>query len=230
MNQHVAEAGRPLRLGEASRLAGVDPATMRRWADQGKVETFLTPGGHRRFRHESVEALTVPRRRDPYPRERLTEAVDAISGDLHRRIGRHERPMRPWQTRLTSEQRAEFRALGQETFNLVIRFVTATKRPERAALLREAQTTGSRYGATASRADLSLAEAVEAFLYFRSPVLDAIQAHLRRRSADPRTVAAVFREASAAIDEVLVWLVSSHRDARSSADEAAQRDGGAVTA
>ena len=201
-----------LALGEASRLLGVNPVTLRRWADQGRVEASVTAGGHRRFRRESIEALLTARKPDPYPRERLSEAADAIAGDLHRRIRREEGPARPWQTGLTTAQRTEFRELGQETFNLVIQYVAATKRPERGQLLREAQKTGASYGATASRAGLSLAEAVEAFLFFRSPVLDAIQRHLRRRSADPRTVAAVFREASAAVDEVLVSLVASYRD------------------
>ena len=38
-----------LSLGEASRLLGVTPATLRRWADHGDVAAFVTPGGHRRF-------------------------------------------------------------------------------------------------------------------------------------------------------------------------------------
>jgi hypothetical protein len=70
---------------------------------------------------------------------------------------------------------------------------------------------GALYGAEASRAGLSLAEAVEAFLHFRSPVLDAIAAHLRRRAADVTDVTVANREATAAIDEVLVALVGSYR-------------------
>ena len=38
-----------LALGPAARLLGVDPDTLRRWADDGRVEAFTTPGGHRRF-------------------------------------------------------------------------------------------------------------------------------------------------------------------------------------
>ena len=73
---------------------------------------------------------------------------------------------------------------------------------------------GGLYGAEASRAGLSLAETVEAFLFFRSPVLDAIVGHLRRRSADVAEVTVAFHEANAAIDQVLVTLVGSHRESR----------------
>ena len=43
-----------LTLGEASRMLGVDPDTLRRWSDGGKVDLLRTPGGHRRFRRETT--------------------------------------------------------------------------------------------------------------------------------------------------------------------------------
>jgi hypothetical protein len=46
-----------LALGPASRLIGVDPDTLRRWADDGRVEVSITPGGHRRFHRRSLERL-----------------------------------------------------------------------------------------------------------------------------------------------------------------------------
>ncbi|MGC8634837.1 MAG: MerR family transcriptional regulator [Candidatus Limnocylindrales bacterium] len=46
-----------LSLGPASQLIGVAPDTLRRWADQGRVESFVTPGGHRRFSRRSLERL-----------------------------------------------------------------------------------------------------------------------------------------------------------------------------
>jgi hypothetical protein len=90
--------------------------------------------------------------------------------------------------------------------------VAASKKAERVLLLEEAEKMGGLYGAEASRAGLTLAETVEAFLFFRSPVLDAIVGQLRRRSADVSEVTAAYHEANAAIDGVLSALVSSHRD------------------
>ena len=47
---------RLLRLGTAAELLGVSTDTLRRWADEGRLETVRTPGGHRR-----VAAATLAR-------------------------------------------------------------------------------------------------------------------------------------------------------------------------
>jgi hypothetical protein len=120
----------------------------------------------------------------------------------------------PWQARLSADQRADFRRWGQRTFDLVIEYVAAGRKAERQLLIGEAEKMGALYGAEASRAGLTLAETVEAFLFFRSPVLDAIIGQLRRRAAEVSEVTAAFHEANAAIDSVLVALMSSHRESR----------------
>ena len=69
MSDDRLRADRPLperiALGEASRLLGVDPDTLRRWADEGRVPAFTTPGGHRRFERRALERLVANRRTGP---------------------------------------------------------------------------------------------------------------------------------------------------------------------
>ena len=60
-----------LPLGQASRLLGVDPDTLRRWADEGRVPAFTTLGGHRRFERRALERLVATRR---------TGAIGALGG------------------------------------------------------------------------------------------------------------------------------------------------------
>lgn len=201
-----------LPLGAASRLVGVGPDTLRRWADSGKVQSYTTPGGHRRFLRSSLETMINAPRRHRYGVERLSDATQSMAGELHRRVQRSGYAGQPWQARLSAEQRADFRRWGQRTFALVVEYVAAPGRAERGLLLGEAEKMGGLYGAEASKAGLSLAETVEAFLFFRSPVLETIATQLRRRAAEVSQITEAIREANAAIDGVLLALIGSHRE------------------
>lgn len=43
--------------GEVARLFGVDPKTVTRWAESGKLHPIRTLGGHRRYRASEVYEL-----------------------------------------------------------------------------------------------------------------------------------------------------------------------------
>lgn len=43
--------------GEVAVLFRVDPKTVVRWANAGKLSSIRTPGGHRRFKTSEVKAL-----------------------------------------------------------------------------------------------------------------------------------------------------------------------------
>ncbi len=46
-----------LRLGDTAALLGVSLNTLRRWSDAGKIVSYRSPGGHRRFKRSDVESL-----------------------------------------------------------------------------------------------------------------------------------------------------------------------------
>lgn len=48
---------RPLTSGEVALIFGVTKTTVKRWAEDGHLAAFRTPGGHHRFRRQDVEAL-----------------------------------------------------------------------------------------------------------------------------------------------------------------------------
>lgn len=49
-----------LTVGDVASLLHVHADTVRRWAHDGKLRSWLTPGGQRRFRRSDVEALLSP--------------------------------------------------------------------------------------------------------------------------------------------------------------------------
>ena len=46
-----------LTLGDAARYLGVAQSTIRKWSDSGRVRAFYTPGRHRRYRREDLDAF-----------------------------------------------------------------------------------------------------------------------------------------------------------------------------
>ncbi|MCL1801935.1 MAG: BldC family transcriptional regulator [Promicromonosporaceae bacterium] len=53
----VRESDGLLRPGEVADMFRVDPKTVTRWANDGKLSAIRTLGGHRRFREEEVMEL-----------------------------------------------------------------------------------------------------------------------------------------------------------------------------
>jgi excisionase family DNA binding protein len=51
---------RLLTPAEVAFLFRVDPKTVTRWAQSGKISSIRTPGGHRRFRESEVRAILNP--------------------------------------------------------------------------------------------------------------------------------------------------------------------------
>ena len=47
----MTTSGQPslLTISQASRFLGVSEVTLRQWTDEGRIEAFITPGGHRRY-------------------------------------------------------------------------------------------------------------------------------------------------------------------------------------
>jgi excisionase family DNA binding protein len=55
-NGSAAQDGRVLTPSEVGRMFHVDKKTVCRWADAGRLPSFRTLGGHRRFREADVLA------------------------------------------------------------------------------------------------------------------------------------------------------------------------------
>jgi molybdopterin-binding protein len=53
-----------LRIGEAAARLGVSPDTLRRWAERGRLEVTLTPGGQRTVSQADISRLAAERRRE----------------------------------------------------------------------------------------------------------------------------------------------------------------------
>lgn len=55
-NGNAPQSGRVMTPAEVARFFRVDPKTVARWAQAGRLASFRTPGGHRRFKESDVLA------------------------------------------------------------------------------------------------------------------------------------------------------------------------------
>src|SRR3989337_1367932 len=109
-----------LPLGEACRLLGVDESTLRRWADNGHVRVFRTPGGHRRFAESDIHELLAGRGREGQRYRGLGEpAVTRVGRQLHRPGAREA----PWYANVDAAGRDRLRPLGRRLAALAAEYL-----------------------------------------------------------------------------------------------------------
>jgi excisionase family DNA binding protein len=213
----TGESGRWLSLGPASRLLGIDPDTLRRWADQGRVRAWTTPGGHRRFDRSALERLASSRHR---PARRVLATLGASPERMARVYRQHyASDLRPadstTQPAPDDAAREAFRSDGRRLIGVLIDFLDADRRdePTRSRLEREARSIVDDQARRLAAAGTSLTEAVSGFVAARQPFLAELAGLARRRSLDPGHLAALYVDASALLDRLLLRFIDAHQRA-----------------
>jgi len=201
-------ASRWVSLSRACEILGVNESTVRRWADAGEVQMFRTPGGHRRFEEGDLIALVERGGRRP-DREMESATVSRIRRQLHSRDGEPD-----WYRETGEDERDALRPLGRRLVQIVDDYLA--RRGDRPGLEREVSEIGQAYGEELLRRGMPLAQAVQAFTFFRR-ALDQTAKQLAARNRMTADEAAAAREQIALLaDRVLLALTSVYdADARS---------------
>jgi excisionase family DNA binding protein len=195
-----------LGLGEASDRLGISPTTLRRWSDAGVIATFVTPGGHRRFSTDAVDAL-LPATRNPTTVRGLGETPDRMTR-AYRRVTRSTRPL-PWIGALDGDTRSRFRDHGRLVAAELLAMLDAGEPDEAQRHLDAACEASAGYGREAALGGVPASATIEAFLRFRRPFLDELWDAVRRREVDLAGATDLIRRASDAFDGLLVSTMRS---------------------
>lgn len=175
VDMQTAEIGagdRPqwLSLREACRQLDVSDTTLRQWADSGYLRVYRTPGGHRRFLRDDVEAFSnAPEQAQDTGREHAIE--DSALRRIRRRLSRNDVLKQPWYQSVEEEGKVRMRLFGRRLLSLLLQ--EAGPRRRRKELLEEALLLGREYGTEMSERGTGLKDTVEAFVFFRTIVLDS---------------------------------------------------------
>ncbi len=199
-----------LPLGAASRLLGVDPDTLRRWADEGRVPAFTTPGGHRRFERKALERLIAARRTGPdHGLASLGSNVERLSAAYRRRYSEHHGSGPDPRTRVPAADRDSFRELGRQLVDALVRHLDETGQA-RATAEREAIDLAAHIGERLGLYGVPLADAVSMFVSARRPFLAELSVVARRRGVDAVRIGEMFDASTWLLDRLLLAFVASH--------------------
>lgn len=200
-------------INQAADYLGVSQGTLRRWTDEGRVPTFLTPGGHRRYTEDQLQVLiagdTKPASRRRISRQQLTDRSLSAYADDYVREARN----RPWFKAFGSERQEEHRKLGRQLVDLAIRYASNSGGADRERLLEEGRQIGVYYGQSAAQAGLGITETIEAFLYFRFPTVRAVLGMIEEEQLPARRAARLFIGIDDFIDQILLAMMRAYEPA-----------------
>jgi excisionase family DNA binding protein len=219
-----------LPLGQASRLLGVDPDTLRRWADEGRVPAFTTPGGHRRFERRALERLMAARRTGPEGGlASLGSTPDRLNAAYRRRYSEHHGTGADPRIHVPDADRESFRENGRRLVDALVRHLDETGQA-RALAEREAIDLSAHLGERLALHGAPLGEAVSMFISARRPFLAELGVVARRRGVDGARIGDLFDASTWLLDRLLLAFVAGHdmvtREAAATRERGIERDQG----
>ena len=193
-----------LSLEQASKRLGVHPTTLRRWANKGAIDLFLTPGGHRRFRLADIEKFERERscgQTSQSPEQGLI--TNAIAQT------RQEIPKQQWVAAYEESEREKHRHLGRQLIGLVLQYIS--RQDESPELLQEARLNGEQHGQHGLVRGQPLANLLQAISFFRTTLIEIALLQLPR-TVDVRSASSVrlLRRIERLLSEVQAGVVSAY--------------------
>jgi excisionase family DNA binding protein len=157
-----------LSLKGAAGLLGVHPSTVRKWSNDGKLPVYRTSGGHRRYKSHEVELWKQSH--DRPDAADYDHMIQRAVQEVRLQAGAGQLELQEWYFKLPPEAREHYRATGRQLAQGLINFLAS---PQKEAIA-DASAMGMDYGARSRKNGLSQFEAVQAFLFFRNLLLEAM--------------------------------------------------------
>ncbi len=204
-------------------MLGVSTATVRRWADGGDLQTFTTPGGHRRVARSAVEAM-LPGGSEP--RAPLTDAATPERIQRAYRRSLHDvASSSPFLDGVPSGARESLRSHGRAITSSILAYLEAAGDEARENALAEGLIAAAAYGRITGTLGATMREAVATFLRFRMPFVHEMAATAQRRGFDVAEAATFLESVTAAMDRLLDALLEGYEAATARTSGAGKRPG-----
>ena len=156
-------------LRRAADILGVHPATVRNWAENGKLPFRRTAGNHRRFNINDLRSQVETEVQ--IQQVELDVIVQSALGQVRMQVNSPRMEGADWYRALSPEAKQALREQGREVLGAIRDYVGAGAGEKD---LSSAIRLGAKYAACLSEEGLSLPQTLRGFLYFAKFVYKAI--------------------------------------------------------
>lgn len=194
-----------LTLSDAAEILGVHPSTVRKWSDEGVLPVRRTQGGHRRYLRSEVELWMQSQR--PDEPDNLHLVVQSALRNTRFQISEGRLNEETWYAKLDENAREQYRKSGRTLMQGLIGYLASNGNSAKA----EAQAVGFEYASRGKRYGLSIADAANAFLFFRNVLLESMLSMYEKASVrSPYAWSDMFRKVNAFTDHILITLLETY--------------------
>lgn len=199
-----------LTLGAASRFLGVDAGTLRAWTDARRVRAFRTPGGHRRYARQDLEAFLQEGRAERG--DRVSEVIGPHGVRLMPGPSRRNIREQSWYATVDPQAVEGMRLTCRRLMESLAAYLGGGRR--QADHLRAGEDAGRELGAEVAMLRLTPSQATEAFLYFKESITDAVST---RMPLSPDDKVRSIRRIEQFLDHVLLQMMTAYEQRAGSA-------------
>jgi excisionase family DNA binding protein len=156
-------------LRKAADMLGVHPATVRNWADEGKLPNRRTPGGHRRFKRDDL--LHYAQSQGELQPVEVQVIIQNALGSARMQISEDNLSKVPWYAAMSEVTRVEMRQQGRNVLEAIRKYLAEGAPDEQLA---HAIRLGKEYAQVLSDDKLTLPQATRGFFYFSDFIVNSI--------------------------------------------------------
>lgn len=189
-------------------MLGVSEVTLRQWTDEGRIEAFVTPGGHRRYSETELRRFMGAKNRIHGIKDLIARME--LAPEQEHQIARTRFAESTWYKNLDKDARSRLGEMGRGIYELVITYIS--KPTKRDKTIEHARKAGKEFGECLVEMGLPLTDAMEAFMMHRSPLVTAATDLMKKRKALNERAAEAIPLVTQITDEVLLALVAAYQN------------------
>jgi excisionase family DNA binding protein len=194
-----------LSLSDVAEILGVHPSTVRSWSNQGLMPVHRTQGGHRRYLRSEVELWMQSQHANGSSDANLV--VQNALKNTRFRISEGRLSQESWYDKLDEDARDQYRKSGRTLMQGLIEYLSTDGKLAEA----EAHALGYEYASRGRRYGLSVADAANAFLFFRNVLLESMLSVYEAAAVQsPYAWGDMFRRVNTFTDQIMVSLLETY--------------------